>query len=247
MPKTGGTFVERVLSRLMAQQSELYFDTSRTDHQALLGSDTKHEPVSQIPDAHKGKKIVFTVRNPYDHYVSFYEFGWWKTHPTDTFDERKMREAFPHYPEISFSEYMESVNNLELLDSAYVDPRTRSILENANCGPLALDYIRFMFSDPNRIIDNLSYVVEGKGEVDELADIHFLRTDNLNRELYDFLLAMGYESERLNFILQLGKIFPVGSNRREGSDWEAYYSPELKSLVRKKERWIFSVFPDFDR
>ena len=247
MPKTGGTFVERVLSRLLSQRGGLYFDTSRNDHQALLGSKNKHEKVRQIPDAHKAKKILFTVRNPYDHYVSFYEFGWWKTHPTDTFDEQKMRELFSHYPEIGFREYMESVFNVELLDNAYVDPRTRSILENADCGPLTLDYIRFLFPDPDRIIDNLPYYLDGKAYLEELPDIHFLRTDKLNHELHGFLLAMGYEPEQLDFIFELGKILPVGSSRQEGSDWVGYYNPELKGLVRKKERWIFSAFPDFDR
>jgi len=247
MPKTGGTFVERVLARLLAQETGLYFDTQRFDHQALLGSKNKHEQVRQIPDAYKTKKVLFSVRNPYDHYVSFYEFGWWKTHPTDTFDEGKMRALFPHYPEITFHDYMVSVYNLELLDNAYVDSRTRGILENANCGPLTLDYMRFLFPDPDRIVDNLPSYIEGNAYLRELPDIHFLRTDNLNRELHDFLLTMGYAPERLDFILELGKIVPVGSTRRDDSDWEGYYNAELKGLVRQKERWLFSAFPEFDR
>ena len=247
MPKTGGTFVERVLSRLLSDEDGLYFDTSRTDHQAVLGSETKHESVRQIPAVHKARKILFTVRNPYDHYVSFYEFGWWKSHPTDTFDERKMRSLFPHYPEITFREYMESVFKLELLDSAYVDSGTRSRLENANCGPLTLDYIRFLFPDPDRIIGNLPHYLEGNAYLEELPDIQFLRTDHLNRELHDFLLTLGYAPEHLDFILELGKIVPVGSTRPDDSDWEGYYSAELKDLVRQKERWLFSAFPEFDR
>ena len=247
MPKTGGTFVERALSRLLSRRGELYLDTSRDDHRELLGSRNQHERIAEIPDAHKTKKVLFTVRNPYDHYVSFYEFGWWKTHPTDTFDEQEMRRVLPHYPEITFREYIEAVNRLELLHADYVDPGTRRIMENASCGPLTLDYLRFLFPDPDRIIENLRYRVEGRADLDRVRDIHFLGTGNLNRELHDFLVAMGYEPGQLEFILELGKIHPPGSRRREGVDWESYYSPELKRLVRDKERWIFSAFPDFDR
>lgn len=247
MPKTGGTFVEWVLNRLLSPRGELYFDTSSGDHHVLSGSHIKHERVAEIPRAHKAKRILFTVRNPYDHYVSFYEFGWWKTHPTDTFDERKMRQIFPDYPEITFRQYMESVFATEMLDTAYLDAETRDALESADRGPLTLDYIRFLFPDPDRIVAHLPYYLDGNAYLEEFPDIHFIQTHDLNRGLYAFLLTMGYEAEQLGFILDLGKIRPPGGHRRDDRDWQSYYSPELKDLVRRKERWIFDAFPDFDR
>jgi hypothetical protein len=102
--------------------------------------------------------------------VSFYEFGWWKTHPTDTFDESKMRQIFPEYPEITFHQYMESVFRTELLDTAYLDAGTRDALESADCGPLTIDYIRFMSRDPARVVGNLPDFLNRKTHLEEFPN-----------------------------------------------------------------------------
>jgi hypothetical protein len=79
-----------------------------------------------------------------------------------------------------------------------------------------------------------------------MFNIHFIKTSSLNEELYHFLLDMGYTSEDLKFILELGKILPEGKGRSKEQVWEQYYTPELKQMVRKKERLIFTMFPEFD-
>jgi hypothetical protein len=245
MPKTGGTFVETVLRELLSTRDTLYYDTSNEKDRILFESKNQHEKFSEVPEPYRSKKVLFTVRNPYDHLVSFYEFLWWRNHPGDTFDENKIREVYPHYPEISFQEYLEALNNWDLMDRGYVDSKTANICKIHNIGSLTLDYIRFLFQEPQKIVNDINYYFTDDRYQHELPEIFFIHTDNLNRGLYGFLLGMGYDSAHLDFILNLKKIVPPVSRRNPQKNWEEYYTPVLKSLVREKERFVFDMFPHF--
>src|ERR671926_959520 len=93
MPKTGGTFVENVLNRLLAGKGGLYLDT-----QTLTGR--QHENIREVAPAFADKKILFTIRNPYDYYVSRYEFNW-KYKVNHVLDVQRMKAHYPHYPDLS--------------------------------------------------------------------------------------------------------------------------------------------------
>ena len=103
MPKTGGTFVRHVLFRLHAARAyplkrflgqtgrrrkltqyvwlcaavviaKLRF---RDKYGRLEYQRPKHGGWGKIPEPHRNKPVLATVRNPHDWYVSQYEFGWW--------------------------------------------------------------------------------------------------------------------------------------------------------------------------
>ena len=78
-----------------------------------------------------------------------------------------------------------------------------------------------------------------------MYDVCFIRTANLNQELYDFLLSMGYAESDVNFILRHKKI-PRDRGNYHNLKWETYYTPELKQLVRQKDWLFFRMFPEFD-
>jgi hypothetical protein len=246
LPKTGGTFVETVLRQALASRSSLFIDTSRREDRLPLRVRDQHSPVSDIPELDRSKKVLFTVRNPYDHYVSYYEFGWWKDYPGDTFDELRIRTRFPNYPEITFAQWLEANFDWDLLSGTYYDAEIADEFRRANMGPLSFEYVRYMFRRPDRIIADLANRLEQGRCRTELADIHFIRTENLNRELHDFLVAMGYEREGLGFMLDLDKIYPDHGPRRKSRPWQEYYNAHLKSLVREKERLLFEMFPQYD-
>ena len=46
--------------------------------------------------------------------------------------------------------------------------------------------------------------------------------------------------------LPLEPIVPSGRRRRTDRTWRDYYSPELKEWVRRKERFLFELFPQYD-
>jgi len=71
MPKTGGTFVRRVLVNCAPPEWEV------VEVIALGGAprnDPNHPTVRDIPSFYKGLPVFGFVRNPWDWYVSWYEF-----------------------------------------------------------------------------------------------------------------------------------------------------------------------------
>ena len=76
--------------------------------------------------------------------------------------------------------------------------------------------------------------------------VHFIKTNRLNQELYDFLLSMCYRACDLDFLPGLDRILPMGRGRRDEQNWERYYTPDLKAFIRKKDYALFDMFPDFD-
>jgi hypothetical protein len=104
-PKTGGTFVTAVLFRLhdfrwtrwTHLKSTFRVNLAhRNRYGTFIYNNHKHGGRAAIPPEQRHKPVLATVRNPYDLYVSQYEFGWWK--------RREYRRWFR--PELSFEEYV---------------------------------------------------------------------------------------------------------------------------------------------
>jgi hypothetical protein len=258
MPKTGGTFVEAALQRLYLSGRRFglrgrgrraphgaYIDTSLERDRRKIGGDDQHQTLGQIPDAYLDRPIAFTVRNPFDHWVSYYEFGWWNTHPGDTFDEGKIRSRYPLYPDISFDEYLRACYDWDLLDRGYLPEGVDRRLDAAGVGPLTYDYIRFLSREPESVIDDPQSFFLGANSLGTPVDFRFLRQESLNQELYDFLRSVGHTPDSVRFILEMGRVFPKGGPRRMSSDWTSYFTPGLRRLVRERESFLFRLFPDY--
>lgn len=250
-PKTGGTFVTSVLFRLYefnwtyrtriasALRTEL---VHRHRYGTLIYHNNKHGGCDAIPAAQRHKTVLATVRNPYDLYVSQYEFGWWKRREWRPYFQAipGFQQQYPHFPAISFAEYV-TLSNL-----AFRDHRSPTD-HDSGIGLLSEKFIKFYCQEPQAVLQALR-----SGSAPEqlcraaLHDIHFIRTEQLNDGLYQFLLARGYAEADLCFIPGLGKILPGGKGRRRDQSWERYYTPELKQQVRRQEQMIFALFPEFD-
>jgi len=249
LPKTGGSFVENVLNRLYRDQPGMFVDTATSEGRAWVGSGTdQHQTVGEIPASYRNLPVLFTVRNPFDHHVSFYEFGWWKTHPGDTFNETLIRRALPHYPELSFTEYLEAFYDWQLLHPDHYPGGLEERLATAGIGPLSWEYLRFLFDDPKRQIEVWSNRESDTQFIPALNQVHFLRQDRLNRDLHDFLLGMGHSRASLDFILEMPRIYPdTKAPRRASRDWATYYTAALLALVRRREAWLFTLLPQYDK
>ena len=247
MAKTGGTFVEWVLAKLLAKTSRVYIDTATEEGKRQLPQLFYHSGMRRLPDTHRRKKILFTVRNPYDYYVSRYEYAA-EYFPYGIFYKKRIKKLYPHYPNLSFHEYLEAINNWELrLTRPRPDGQTHPRLCAAsNIGSMTWIFIQLLFNEPRRIIKHLDDYTRAGICPEGLPDIHFIRMDNLNQDLYEFMLTMGYTARKLDFILELGKIYPPQGGRDERRRWENYYTPELKRRVREKDRFIFNMFPAYD-
>ncbi len=230
IPKTGGTFVTSILNQLHCQREEGtklsrllarisgycrgYIDTNRKG--------TKHGTCSQIPWAFRSKPIVSNTRNPYDSYVSAYEFGMWIK-----------RYCNPNR-DYSFLEFVKLRNGLGEDSGMHFDDKS--------LGFLSKRFIKFFFKQPDNQLSRIddSYL-KNKTYQEEMFPVHFFRKENLNQDLYEYLLSVRYSAKQIEFILNEPKIVPLGNIRGEDKKWSNYYTPELKKWVRMKERLLFAI------
>ena len=250
-PKTGGTFVASSLFNLYGAQWNLRNRlasafgrnvVARGKYGSFIFTNNKHGGCNEIPEAFRDRPILASVRNPYDLYVSQYEFGWWKRREYLPWYRRvpDFERRFPRFPDLSFAEYM------ELTDAAF---RTLRNDRFGGSGPglYTEQFVKFYFQRPDEAyarIDDAYIAAEAYRR--DLHDLRFVRTDRLNVELYEFLLGMGIEKRDAELVLGLGKILPQGKGRAADSRWETYYTGELKRSVRERDRLVFAIFPHFD-
>ncbi|HET6980354.1 MAG TPA: hypothetical protein VFI24_28725 [Pyrinomonadaceae bacterium] len=252
-PKTGGTFVTSMLFRLYGlrwtrwthMRNAVLGEVQGTHphYGALVHNSNKHGGCNEIPPSQRGKKILATVRNPFDLYVSQYEFGWWKRSEFRKYYEAvpNFRRDYPNFPDLDFAGYV------RLSNEAF---RSLANGHASDVGPglITEQFLKFYFIDPGAAYAKLSrgaYAANG-AHLADMHDLHFIRTDDLNRGLFDFLARNDYAHEDISFILAEGKILPRGKGRETHQKWEQYYTPELKEIVRRKEEFLFKLFPEFD-
>lgn len=248
-PKTGGSFVTEALLRLygLAWSRRLRLEAmlrgqATRAHPAYGGftyHNLKHGGVSHVPPPHREKTVLGTVRGPYEMYVSQYEFGWWR--------RREMRRhfaavpgferRFPRFPALSFPEFV------ELWDAAMGDPEGDG---GPGRGAWTRQFIRFYFREPERARELSDDVLrDPEARRGAMPPIHFVPTERVRDGLHAFLLDQGYRPEDAAFVLEMGKVLP-GRGRRDDQRWERYYTPALKDRVRRRERLLLEIFPEFD-
>jgi hypothetical protein len=219
-----------------------------------------HGTCSEIPVGYRSRAIVATVRNPLETYVSEYLFGWWKRPEYVPAYERTVpdfRRRYSGFPDVSFRQY------LELLHGGCTLPATRDLDDPTGVGYLTERFVRFYFRlsrrfgigapDPASVLERLddAYIASGRFR-GEMFDVRFLRTSRLNDELAEFLLAVGYDASDLEFVKSHEHVVPTGgtktmlARRATSHDWRRYYDAPLEELVRRRERLIFSLFPELD-
>jgi hypothetical protein len=262
LPKTGGTFIEKVLldvydrslssstnytlirliRRLMRVRDgrlflkygwfrKLVYHVSNQIPIELYGSGRRRN----IPPLFRDRCILGTIRNPYDYYVSAYLYGSWKFGSVSF-----GRKIVPKFPDLSFGEFLHYICSL-----THNPPKSRDI---ARLSVLLLDFYTLADDYWSRITPQ--YLAQEQYR-EELAGVHFLRTNRLNQDLYEFLLQRGYPKEHIEHIVRLDKILPkkiqhTTTQRSEKHSWEKYYTPELKQLVRQHDELVFKLFPEFD-
>ena len=243
LPKTGGTFVTSVLERLLKPPpARSWFERSLRRLRGRPYRDRmKHGTCNDVPDSHRGLPLVACIRSPYERYASGYDFGWWRDRPPRWADMEAVRREFPRFPEVSFGEYVEiACRHFPRLRGAALPPEERP-------GFFTEVFVRTFFRDPaaawQRIDD--AYLA-AKGWTADMHPVRFLRTESLNRDLHAFLLEQGFPPDRVAFVLEEAPILPGGAARPRTRPWREYYTPELMARVRRRDRLLFAMFPEYD-
>lgn len=249
-PKTGSTFARSALNqvhepgrirqalerlKLLAPAMEdrfmaPYFFTE-AQRQAAARPQSQHGVYVQIPDKHRSKALITVIRDPFKRFVSLYEFRNWANHPTP--DRAQLLKWFPNFPNLSFKEYFSFAEELVL---PYVLPEGMQV----EVGSLTAQFIRFYARDPLKTMLALREDTDLRRDHNlHFPKIRFLHTENLNQELHDFLLEMGYPDKKIAFILSKKK---VNTTKRSKP---TYFTPELIEEFQRKERFFFQLFPEY--
>ena len=80
---------------------------------------------------------------------------------------------------------------------------------------------------------------------EHLPQLHLLRQERLNEDLYDFLLENGYSRTELEGLKQADRIQPPqGTHRNSADHWQECYDRKLIDHVYKKEHLLFNIFKE---
>ena len=253
LPKTGSSFVRRVLKQLHSYEAvhnrllrwagladrsgmvELILPV--IDRQYPPNRTGQHGTVRQIPGSHRDGPIMSVVRNPLERYVSTYRFGWWKKNPHAPVEE--LLQVYPSYPDLAFGEYIEMMNTFGKRNRlGDMQPRT-------DVGFQTVQFLQFFCEDPKRLLSNLNDdAVEQQHYREALAEVTFLHQERLNEELHDFLVKSGYPEEDVAFVLQARPV-NVTPSKAGKMDLAAHYSGALARQVIQQERVLFDLFPEY--
>lgn len=251
-PKTGGTFVTDAILNLYEGKWTIFHHAWLATAKVLryknrfgnlwLTAD-KHGGCNNIPKSQLQKTIVSTIRNPFDYYVSQYEFGWWKR--KEWLRYYKTLEGFSTYeknfPNLSFTQFM------ELMSLAFNPARHRDFYNPECLGRNTVEFVNDCFHEPEEVLSKLSHEYIGSAYYRaDMYPVQFIFTHKLNQQLYEFLLQQGYPEESIHSIIAKKKVLPQGKGRKKEQAWEKYYTPELKVLVRKKDWMLFQLFSEFE-
>lgn len=225
-PKTGSTFARKVITDLYASAPRRWF--KRRYCLDLLLPDIEnpeerhqHGCYCQIPKRYRNREVVTIIRNPYDRFLSAFEFRHWAYHPPRPVE--LIRERFPTFPNLALDEY---VDFFELEYGSAV-------------GPQAFQFIKlFSREQPTPFSTRPSL----KSVLDGLAKITFLRQDSLNSELMSFLQRKGFSAEQTAFI---GKHERVNVTVGGSADRSQIWTPKALEFVSRAESLLFEILHHF--
>lgn len=253
LPKTGSTFARTMLKQVHASKLSdrilaklgIGVEYDRRFIKELLLPEinsasagqivTQHGTVQQIPEEHRHKPIISIIRNPLSRYVSFYFHRWWAKHPPANPDD--IRIKYPRFPSLSFEEYYwmaHESGKADLIGNLETD---------ISLGLQTIQFIQYFCYNPTCVLTNINedYIDQGLFWKD-IPKVQFLHQENLNQELFEFLLSAGYQESKVAFIRDAHALNVRQKNKH---NWQEYYTVELKESVKWHDRLIYKIFPEY--
>jgi hypothetical protein len=248
LSKTGGTFAEETLRELFCPSAfgrklhrlktrygvRIPFWRYRYDE---VGD--QHALCNDIPQGEHGKTILSCIRNPFDLYVSEYTFNWWKKFPDLWFhDLAAVEKAYPGWHKLEFEDFV-SVSNQH---ANWVHKTLVKYPKTDRLGWYSHKFIYYYCRDHDyvfRAADKPDLLVKRVRE--SMYPVHFIHTERLNQELFEFLLSKGYPRQLIEYILRKDKI----NASRRNHNYREWYSDRFRREIEQRDALIFKLFPDF--
>lgn len=253
-PKTGSTFardaikhlyirresyVRKFLSRLgFWKPSIMELMMPKIDEANTYGIKDQHGTLRQIPFAHGNKQIVSIMRNPFSRYESTYLFRWWEKYPHA--DPQKIREKFPNFPKLSFSEYYEMIHDYGR------ENRLQGIQPRIELGFHTIQFIQFYFRDPESILRKIDdHYIENMQYRKDMGRIYFIHQENLKEELKQFLIDIGIPRDELEFIDSMENINVTSREMVDNRNDNGVIDDSSRKRILEREKLLFTIFPEY--
>jgi hypothetical protein len=155
-----------------------------------------------------------------------------------------IKDEYPHFPNVSFPEYVKITNKfLNKVQNKFEKAEEQKI------GYYSAQFIGMFCLRPADILKLPKVEITAELVHSKMAsNVTFLQTSNLNKDLYDYLSRFKHDTADLETILDSPPILPEksgsGSLRPEGA-WRTYYNQETVEIINDKESLIFELFPQF--
>lgn len=222
----------------MYEPNVIEFFTRRNN--ALHDKYDQHGTISQVPSGFDSLPKGVIARNPFDLYVSQFEFEWWKNNNFGNL--KKVKERFPSYPDLSFQDFLYYKNEFGVKSLV----KGTNVKKSTVCGIgyQTVNYVFTLFENANEVLTSMS-----KGEFEykksnELIPrgMQVLRNESLNKDLYKFLTDHKYSEAECKFIINKPKVRPSGGKKRDDDNWKNYYDSSAINYVSEKENNILKLF-----
>ncbi len=253
-PKTGSSFARLVIRHLYSRRksyvrrslsnlgfwkpSILELMMPKIDEANTYGIEDQHGTLRQIPFEHRNKQIISITRSPFSRYESTYLFRWWEKYPPA--DPQKIREKFPNFPKLSFSEYYEMIHDFGR------ENRLQGITPNIELGFHTIQFIQFYFREPETVLKKIDGdYIESQKYKEDMGNIYFIHQESLRKELKQFLIHIGIPQHEAEFIDSLRKV-NVTDKRMVNTDPQNKIGyPSVRKRILAREKLIFSIFPEY--
>ncbi|MCA9074653.1 MAG: sulfotransferase family 2 domain-containing protein [Planctomycetaceae bacterium] len=252
VPKTGGTFVTRVLRELLTpnlwdwrihavgRRYGVYFPGYPYKYREIR----QHAMRKHIPARFSELPIASCVRNPYDIYVSGYTFNWWRENPERWFvDPNAVVSEFGPLENFDFPAYVRAT----IKHSHWSNTCRKNYPNLPPMSYCSTEFLHYHVIRPKEVVADATRVEDFVPRAQEsMQGVNFLLTHRLNQDLHAFLEHQGFPTEKIDPILTKGKIHPGKPRRKEDDHWSNHYDEELRALLRESEPLLFAFFPEFD-
>lgn len=214
----------------------------------------KHSGLHNLPGIFLRKRVLFSIRNIFAAYVSMSVYTRFTTgrrrqpamlgeHPDLVPLYEQLFGDKPYFA-LTFRQHLEFMYQIKF--PAWHRVYFPGVVRRHDIGFISLQLIYYLFPDPLAIMElsesQFADFFRNGGYKDWFRHVRFIHTENLNVELYEFLLEVGCPAKRARNVLASGRLNVSNENREA---WWDQYDAGLARRVYRKDWIFFEMFPEY--